>query len=58
MKTIQEILRHAPIATTADIYVKEISEQAVEAMQRLEKHLGFELHMDSVKTDQNQLNLQ
>jgi integrase len=35
LKTIQEILRHAHIATTADIYVKEVSEHAVEAMQRL-----------------------
>lgn len=43
LKTIQEILRHAHIATTADIYVKEISEQAVEAMQRLEKHVDAEL---------------
>jgi site-specific recombinase XerD len=39
LKTIQEILRHAHLATTADIYVKEVSEQAVEAMQRLEKHV-------------------
>jgi integrase len=43
LKTIQEILRHAHIATTADIYVKEVSEQAVEAMQRLEKHVEAEL---------------
>lgn len=43
LKTIQEILRHAHIATTADIYVKEVSEQAVEAMQRLEMHVDAEL---------------
>jgi len=43
LKTIQEILRHAHIATTADIYVKEVSEQAVEAMERLEKHVDSEL---------------
>jgi integrase len=43
LKTIQEILRHAHIATTADIYVKEVSEQAVEAMERLEKHVEAEL---------------
>jgi integrase len=43
LKTIQEILRHAHLATTADIYVKEVSEQAVEAMERLEKHLEAEL---------------
>jgi integrase len=43
LKTIQEILRHAHIATTADIYVKEISEQAVEAMSRLERHVETEL---------------
>jgi len=43
LKTIQEILRHAHIATTADIYVKEVSEQAVEAMKRLEKHVETEL---------------
>lgn len=43
LKTIQEILRHTHIATTADIYVKEVSEQAVEAMQRLEKHVDAEL---------------
>jgi hypothetical protein len=35
LKTIQEILRGAHIAATADIYVKEVSEQAVEAMQRI-----------------------
>jgi len=58
LKTIQEILRHAHIATTADIYVKEISEQAVEAMQRLEDRLDFELEKDSGKTEQNRLNLQ
>jgi len=45
LKTIQEILRHAHIATTADIYVKEVSEQAVEAMKRLEKHFEAELIM-------------
>jgi hypothetical protein len=27
---------------TADIYVKEVSEQAVEAMQRLEQHIEAE----------------
>jgi integrase len=43
LKTIQEILRHAHIATTADIYVKEVSEQAVEAMERLERHVDAEL---------------
>lgn len=43
LKTIQEILRHAHIATTADIYVKEISEQAVEAMDRLERQVVGEL---------------
>jgi integrase len=43
LKTIQEILRHSHIATTADIYVKEVSEQAVEAMERLEKHVEAEL---------------
>ena len=43
LKTIQEILRHAHIATTADIYVKEVSEQAVEAMERLERHVDGEL---------------
>ena len=45
LKTIQEILRHAHIATTADIYVKEVSEQAVEAMERLERHVEAELKM-------------
>jgi len=45
LKTIQEILRHAHIATTADIYVKRVSEQAVEAMRRLEKHVESELKM-------------
>jgi integrase len=45
LKTIQEILRHAHIAKTADIYVKEVSEQAVEAMKRLEKHVEAELKM-------------
>jgi hypothetical protein len=34
---------HAHIATTADIYVKEVSEQAVEAMERLERHVDAEL---------------
>jgi len=43
LKTVQEILRHAHIATTADIYVKEVSEQAVEAMERLKKHVDREL---------------
>jgi integrase len=43
LKTIQEILRHAHIATTADIYVKEVSEQAIEAMGRLERHVEAEL---------------
>jgi integrase len=47
LKTIQEILRHAHIATTADIYIKEVSEQAVEAMQRLEKHVEAELKISS-----------
>ncbi|HUE51097.1 MAG TPA: tyrosine-type recombinase/integrase [Terriglobales bacterium] len=47
LKTIQEILRHAHIATTADIYVKEVSEQAAEAMLRLEKHVEAELKMSS-----------
>jgi integrase len=42
LKTIQEILRHAHISVTADIYVKEVSEQAVEAMQRLEQHIEAE----------------
>ena len=36
-------MRHAHLATTADIYVKEVSEQAVEAMERLEKHVEGEL---------------
>ena len=39
LKTIQEILRQPHIATTAEIYVKEVSEQAVEAMGRLEQHV-------------------
>lgn len=42
LKTIQEILRHAHISVTADIYVKEVSEQAVEAMHRLEQHIETE----------------
>jgi integrase len=47
LKTIQEILRHAHIATTADIYVKEVSEQAVEAMSRVEEHIETELKKQS-----------
>ena len=43
LKTIQDILRHAHIATTADIYVKEVSENAVAAMQLLEKRVELEL---------------
>jgi integrase len=37
LKTTMEILRHAQISTTADFYVKEVSEQSKTAMMRLEK---------------------
>ena len=47
LKTIQDILRHAHIATTADIYVKDVSEDAVAAMQRLEKRVEAELRQSS-----------
>ena len=43
LKTIQDTLRHAHIATTADIYVKEVSENAVAAMELLEKRIEGEL---------------
>ena len=43
LKTIQDILRHAHISTTADIYVKEVSENAVAAMELLEKRIEGEL---------------
>lgn len=46
LKTIQDILRHAHIATTADIYVKEVSENAVAAMGLLERRIESELHSD------------
>lgn len=42
LKTIQDILRHAHISTTADIYVKEVPEDAVAAMQLLEKRVDLE----------------
>jgi integrase len=41
LKTIQNILRHAHIATTADIYVKDVSEDAIAAMQLLEKRVDL-----------------
>jgi integrase len=43
LKTIQAILRHAHISVTADIYVKEVSEDAIAAMQKLEAHVIAEL---------------
>ena len=43
LKTIQDILRHAHIPTTADIYVKEVSENAVAAMELLERRIEGEL---------------
>lgn len=56
LKTIQDILRHAHIATTADIYVKEVSEDAVAAMQLLEKRIEGEL--GSVGKTYSAVNLQ
>lgn len=43
LKTIQAILRHAHISVTADIYVKDVSEDSVAAMQKLEAHVIAEL---------------
>ncbi len=43
LKTIQDILRHAHITTTADIHVKEVSDNAVAAMELLEKQIEGEL---------------
>jgi integrase len=43
LKTIQDILRHAHITTTADIYVKEVSEDTIAAMQLLEQRVELEL---------------
>jgi integrase len=40
LKTIQEILRHAHISTTADIYVKEVSADSVKAMLKFERKLN------------------
>lgn len=40
LKTIQEILRHAHISTTADIYVKEVSADSVRAMLKFERKLN------------------
>jgi integrase len=37
LKTTMEILRHAQISTTANFYVKEVSEQSKGAMRRLEQ---------------------
>ena len=37
LKTTQEILRHAQISTTANLYVKEVSAQSKAAMKRLER---------------------
>jgi len=35
-KTIQAILRHAALATTMNIYVKQVPEESVKAMKALE----------------------
>jgi integrase len=40
LKTIQDILRHAHISTTADIYVKEVSADSVKAMLKFERKLN------------------
>jgi integrase len=39
LKTIQAILRHANLSTTANIYVKSVDEDSVKAMQQLENVL-------------------
>jgi integrase len=53
LKTIQEILRHAHIATTADIYVKEVSAESVAAMVKLEQSVGSHIEAAMRKQDQN-----
>jgi integrase len=54
LKTIQEILRHAHIATTADIYVKEVSADSVAAMVKLEQKVGSHVEAAMRKQGQNQ----
>jgi len=40
LKTTQEILLHAQISTTANLYVKEVSAQSRAAMKRLERAMA------------------
>ena len=39
LKTIQAILRHAQVSTTANLYVKAVDEDSIAAMKALEKVL-------------------
>ena len=38
-KTVQAILRHANVSTTMEHYVKSVDEDAIRAMQALEKQV-------------------
>jgi len=56
MKTIQAILRHANLSTTANIYVKSVDEDSVKAMQRLESVLFSKCSVNLPATPANLLN--